>query len=82
MINYKERCPFTCCGNCTFRITEEHYGDYCTYGLDNPPRIKWVKSGPEFSDCVQAFHEWADERRVSHNGICDVWESGGINKGQ
>lgn len=81
MKNYKEQCPPTCCGNCTFMLTEDHYGHYCTHGVNDPVTIKWDTNGDEFSNSGHAFHEWADERIVEWNGICDVWESGGINKG-
>ncbi len=74
MKNYKEQIPDKCCGNCIFRLYEEHYGQYCTYNIKNPITIKRGSGGKDFSNSVHAFHEWSDNREINLNGICDVWK--------
>jgi hypothetical protein len=80
MNNYKVQEHHKCCGNCRFSIAVDHYGFYCTKGIDNPELIDWESTGEGFSDNVEAFHNWSDGREINwDNGICDDWESCGIN---
>lgn len=55
---------------------------FCAHELLETPKIDWDSEGDEFRESLQTFHAWSDDREVEWNGICDYWESGGINKGR
>jgi len=84
MNNYKVQSFITCCCNCIFSKYIDHHDEWeyiCTKGLKELPLIDYTLHGEEFSNSIHAFYDTKTGREVDQNGICDDWESGGINKG-